>query len=165
MLQISLLSRGGIAAIHSLFYRPSYYGNDSISESYPKQTDRLGYKSRDINNNNIIYGWFSYCTLKYMQSLKSLKIKTYVSILLYLIHYHDYAYANLVLFFIKVFGTSDLAMDCAVQHVGACFLSMALFQYMCHKSRDDTVFGSIAVSKALVDSNFLYNKLHWLCLL
>lgn len=55
MLQISLLSRGGIAAIHSLFYRPSYYGNDSISESYPKQTDRLGYKSRDINNNNIIY--------------------------------------------------------------------------------------------------------------
>lgn len=55
MLQISLLSRGGIAAIHSLFYRSSYYGNDSISESYPKQTDRLGYKSRDINNNNIIY--------------------------------------------------------------------------------------------------------------
>lgn len=49
----------------------------------------------------------------------------------------------------KVFGTSDLAMDCAVQHVGACFLSVALFQYMCHKSRDDTVFGSIAVSKAL----------------
>lgn len=49
----------------------------------------------------------------------------------------------------KVFGTSGLALNCAVQHQGACFLSVALFQYMCHKSRDDTVFGSIAVSKAL----------------
>ncbi|XP_056002589.1 uncharacterized protein LOC125659008 isoform X3 [Ostrea edulis] len=44
---------------------------------------------------------------------------------------------------------SDPAVGYGVQTLGACFLGVACFQYLCLNSRDDTVIGSIALSKAL----------------
>ncbi|XP_056002576.1 uncharacterized protein LOC125659008 isoform X1 [Ostrea edulis] len=50
----------------------------------------------------------------------------------------------------KVFESpSDPAVGYGVQTLGACFLGVACFQYLCLNSRDDTVIGSIALSKAL----------------
>jgi len=50
----------------------------------------------------------------------------------------------------KIFGTTfNAALNLGVQNVGASFLSVAAFNYMCLKSRDETVIGSIALSKAM----------------
>ncbi|XP_061188442.1 uncharacterized protein LOC133196594 [Saccostrea echinata] len=49
----------------------------------------------------------------------------------------------------KIFVSSDHSHVFGVQTVGASFITMALFQYLCNKSRDETVLGSISVSKAL----------------
>lgn len=52
---------------------------------------------------------------------------------------------------LQIFGTTfNAALNLGVQNVGASFLSVAAFNYMCLKSRDETVIGSIALSKAMV---------------
>jgi hypothetical protein len=55
-------------------------------------------------------------------------------------------------FLLQIFASpSDPVLGYGVQTLGACFLGVAIFQYLCLESRDDTVIGSIVLSKALVN--------------